>query len=416
MRNKICADVKRGFTKFLFVLFFSQSIVLPCTSAIISGKASPNGRPLLWKHRDSNAFENKLMFFKGFKYDFIGDVNVKDTLANSVWMGSNTTGFSIMNTASYNVDTVNVNNIPRERDGYVMKRALAECATLADFEALLGELIGKWGVASNFGVIDAQGGAAYYEVDYKTYKKFDVNDPAIAPDGYLLRTNYSVSGKDLQGQGYIRYETAKEIFSEYYNKKKYVCLSFLLKTADRNMLHSLTGDDVYKMDLPQDTTDKKFIAFRDFIVRYSSISTMVVQGVKPGEDPALTTLWTVLGFPVTTLVTPVWVAAGEKMPLVTIGEKGVTAPINKKSLKLKAKCFPITYGHGTDYLNVAALLNKKGTGIIQKLFKHEDKIITKAKDLVTKWTTNSFQQKEAEEFYQWLDEYVNSVYQNEFGI
>ncbi|MDP2036867.1 MAG: hypothetical protein Q8L04_05755, partial [Ignavibacteria bacterium] len=224
MRNKIYTNAKRGFTKLLFVLFFSQSIVLPCTSAIISGKASPNGRPLLWKHRDSNAFENKLMFFKGFKYDFIGDVNVKDTLANSVWMGSNTTGFSIMNTASYNVDTINTNHLPRERDGYVMKRALAECATLADFEALLGELVGKWGGASNFGVIDAQGGAAYYEVDYKTYKKIDVNDPAIAPDGYLLRTNYSVSGKDLQGQGYIRYETAKEIFSEYYNKNKYICL------------------------------------------------------------------------------------------------------------------------------------------------------------------------------------------------
>ncbi len=64
MRNKIYTYAKRGFMKFLFVLFFSQSIVLPCTSAIISGKASPNGRPLLWKHRDSNAFENKLMFFK----------------------------------------------------------------------------------------------------------------------------------------------------------------------------------------------------------------------------------------------------------------------------------------------------------------------------------------------------------------
>lgn len=416
MRNKICAHIKRGFTKLLFVLFFSQSIVFPCTSAIITGKASPNGRPLLWKHRDAAAYENKLMFFKGFKYDFIADVNVKDTLAKSVWMGSNTTGFSIMNTASYNVDTVNVNKIPRERDGYVMKRALAECATLADFEALLDELIGKWGIASNFGVIDAQGGAAYYEVDYKSYKKFDVNDPAIAPDGYLLRTNYSVSGKDLQGQGYIRYEAAKEIFSDYFNKKKYICLSFLLKTADRNMLHSLTRDDIYKMDLPQDTTDKKIIAFRDFIVRYSSISSMIVQGVKPGEDPALTTLWTVLGLPVTTLVTPVWVAAGEKLPSVTVGEKGVTAPINKKSLQLKAKCFPMTYGHGPDYLKVSALLNKNGTGIIQKLFPSEDKIIDKAKELISKWTANSFQQKEATEFYEWLDEYVNSVYQKEFGI
>lgn len=416
MSKRIFGDIYKNIVQHLFVLFFLQSIALPCTSAIVSGKASPDGRPLMWKHRDASAYENKLMYFKGYKYDFIADVNVRDTLANSVWMGSNVTGFSIINTASYNVDTINVNNVPRERDGYVMKRALAECATLADFEKLLDELVGVWGVASNYGVIDAQGGAAYYEVDIDSYQKFDVNDPTVAPDGYLIRSNYSVSGRDLQGQGYIRYETAKQIFSEHYNKDKNICLSFLLKTADRNMFQSLTGVDVYKMDLPQDTTDKKFIPFRDFIVRYSSISTMIIQGVKPGEDPALTTLWTVLGFPVTTLVTPVWVAAGDNLPSVTIGEKGVTAPINKKSLLLKEKCFPMNYGHGLDYLNVSALLNKAETGIIQKLFPYEKEIIDKAQALVKKWSANSFQQKEAEEYYRWLDDYIISVYKKEFGI
>lgn len=416
MRNEIYAKIIKYFIKSFFVLFFLQSAVLPCTSAIISGKASPNGRPLLWKHRDSNAFENKLMYFKGLKYDFIADVNVKDSLANAVWMGSNVTGFSIINTASYNVDQTNENKIPIERDGYVMKKALAECATLTDFEALLDTLVGKWGVASNYGVIDAQGGAAYYEVDHHSYKKFDVNDSSIAPDGYLIRSNYSVSGKDLQGQGYIRYETAKAIFNEHYEKDKHICLSFILKMADRNMLHSLTGVDVYKMDLPKDTTDKKFIPFRDFIVRYSTISSMVIQGVKPGEDPALTTLWTVLGFPLTTLVTPVWVAAGENMPSITMGEKGVTAPINKKSLLLKEKCFPVTYGHGKDYLNVSALLNAEENGIIQKLFPYENEIIDKAQGLIKNWTANSFQRKEVEEYYKWLDEYIHSVYKKEFGI
>jgi hypothetical protein len=416
MKNNTYVNILKTFAITMFLLLFSQSIVLPCTSAIISGKAALNGRPLLWKHRDSNAYENKLMFFKGFKYDFIADVNVKDTLAHSVWMGSNSAGFSIMNTASYNVDTTNPNHIPREMDGYLMKRALGECATLADFESLLDSLVGKWGLSSNFGVIDAHGGAAYYEVGYNSYKKFDVNDPSVAPDGYLIRTNYSVSGKDLQGQGYIRYKAAEKILREHYLKNKNICVTFLLNEADRNMINSLTGVNVYKMNLPQDTADKKFIAFRDFTVRYTSVSSMIIQGVKPGEDPALTTIWTVLGFPLTTLVTPVWVAAGENLPLVTIGEKGDTAPINKKSLQLKEKCFPITYGHGNDYLNVSALLNKKGTGIIQKLFPNEKEIMNKEEVLIKNWRTNSFQKKEAEKFYQWLDEYINSVYQKEFGI
>ena len=35
--------------------------VLPawaCTSAVVSGKATPDGRPLLWKHRDTDFLKN----------------------------------------------------------------------------------------------------------------------------------------------------------------------------------------------------------------------------------------------------------------------------------------------------------------------------------------------------------------------
>jgi len=42
--------------------------------------------------------------------------------------------------------------------------------------------------------------------------------------------------------------------------------------------------------------------------------------------------------------------------------------------------------------------------------------MNKEEVLIKNWRTNSFQKKEAEKFYQWLDEYINSVYQKEFGI
>ena len=54
---------------------------------------------------------------------------------------------------------------------------------------------------ANFGVIDAQGGAAYYETTNFSFTKIDANDPVVAPFGYLIRTNYSFTGTADDGYG-----------------------------------------------------------------------------------------------------------------------------------------------------------------------------------------------------------------------
>ncbi|MBR5812036.1 MAG: hypothetical protein IKY80_03420, partial [Alistipes sp.] len=41
-----------------------------CTSAVISGRATKSGRPLLWKHRDTGTEWNHIEHFKGPKYAF----------------------------------------------------------------------------------------------------------------------------------------------------------------------------------------------------------------------------------------------------------------------------------------------------------------------------------------------------------
>ena len=85
-----------------------------------------------------------------------------------------------------------------------MRLALETCADLNDFEDLLRRSSGKWGIEANFGVLDADGNVAYYETGYYDFTKFDVNDPAVAPKGYIVRTNFSVTGRGDKGQGYIR--------------------------------------------------------------------------------------------------------------------------------------------------------------------------------------------------------------------
>ncbi|MGE5431287.1 MAG: hypothetical protein ACM3QX_09445, partial [Syntrophomonadaceae bacterium] len=174
--------------------------------------------------------------------------------------------------------------------------------------------------------------------------------------------------------------------------------------------------DLYKMDLPEDISDVKYIPFRDYIVRNSTVSSMIVQGVKPGENPDLTTLWTVLGWPMTTLVTPVWVKAGKSLPEVTIALEGETAPINRFALDLKKKCYTASMDNGSDYLNLSALLNKKGTGIAQTLLPKEKEIVTKTNALISKWREKGFNAGEAKEFYGWLDKYIYDQYKAPSGI
>jgi len=398
----------------LFILIITYCTASACTSAIVSGKASADGRPLMWKHRDSDSERNKLVYFSKGKYNFIGVVNTQDNENKEIWMGSNSAGFSIMNTMSYNLDTTGSNG-KKDEEGLLMKAALAECATVSDFEKFLNNGKGKWGVTANFGVIDAKGGAAYFETSTVSFVKYDVNDPLVAPKGFLIRTNFSFSGQKDKGLGYIRYMTAENIFNLQYIKND-ISLDFILCDADRCLQHGLLKNDLYAGQLPESDMTEQLIPFRDYIVRNSSVSSMIIQGVKPQEDPALTTLWTVLGFQLTTLVTPVWVSGGIELPNVTIAKGSDTSPVNKKALILKDKCFPVKFGNGQDYLNLTSVLNKKGTGIIQKLLPKETVIIKNTEALLSSWRINNFSKSRAAEFYRWLDGYITDVYQQEFGI
>ena len=218
------------------IIFLSISFSInPCTTAVVSGKATDDGRPLLLKNRDADALQNRLVYFFDGKYKFIGLVNSEDKENKEVWCGFNSTGFGIMNSASYNLkmnDTTKISDL----EGKIMKMALERCATLEDFEKMLNDLPKPFGVEANFGVIDANGGAAYYEVDNFKFIKYDANDPAVAPNGYLIRTNYSFAGEENKGYGYIRYETAKGLFQQHTKDGK-ISFEFLINDVPRCLVH-----------------------------------------------------------------------------------------------------------------------------------------------------------------------------------
>lgn len=379
-----------------------------CTSAIITGKITLDGRPLLWKNRDTGEDNNRIQFFKGEKYNFIALVNSPDS-TGIVWMGTNSSGFSIMNTASYNLKDDNVKEMDKE--GEIMFEALSVCKNLADFENFLLTHKKPLGVEANFGVIDAEGGAAYYETNNTVFVKVDANDQKIAPEGYLVYTNYSYSGRFNEGMGYIRYQTASEIFSKqaaYMN----ITPQWIFNNLSRSFYHSLQGFDLLKPDQSPERFNG-WVVDQDFIPRKSSTASVVVQGVKPGENPEMTTMWTVLGYPPTGVAIPLWVKAGEKQPSIVLRSKeSQNAIACDNALVLKYKTFSLKRGNGGKYMNFNLIHNSKGNGYMQELKPAEELVYQLYKTPIEKWRNEGLNLVELNALNEKAGKIIISAYKN----
>lgn len=389
--------------------------IFTCTTAVISGKFTTDGRPLLLKHRDSNFNQNKLMYFDDGKYNYIGLVNSKDLNGDEVWGGVNSEVFAIINSASYNIkDDADTTSII-DKEGEIMKRALQECKTIYDFENLLINYEKPIGVEANFGVIDAYGGAAYFETNNFSFVKIDANDPTSAPFGYIIRTNYSFNGKQDKGYGYIRYLTAEELFYKASSENS-LNKEFILQDVSRSLKHSLLDVD-YSESITVSKNDNAFISFQDFIPRNSSVSTVLIEGVKQGESPDLSTLWTILGFQFTSVAIPTWVEAGNNLPDLLIADTSGNAPLCDYALKLKKECFPVERGSGYKYLKLSKVINKENKGFIQILRPLENEIISETDKDLKKWrNNNNLPIEEVHNLYIWINKRVKKAYKDNFNL
>lgn len=392
----------------LLILLFPFTDALSCTSGIITGRLTKDGRPLLFKHRDTGEMNNRVEFFQGSRYNFLALVD-SPSEGSVAWSGSNIAGFCIINTASYNLKDDDIDASFMDREGILMYKALGVCSNLKDFENFLDTLTRPMGVEANFGVIDAEGGAAYYEVNNHSWKKFDVNDPAVAPEGYYIVTNFSFSGREDEGMGYIRNANANHILKEGIKKEK-IDPQWIYNNISRSFYHSQL-----KIDLKRDkvTSDGWFID-QDFIPRKISSASLVFQGVKKGEDPSMTIMWTVLGYPPVGVAVPVIMKFADHAPSYILkSENNMNAELCDLALNAKSDIFPIKRGNGSKYLNFGLLFNKKGTGYTQKLSKAENYIFKVFNDNIDSWRKDKNLTPQAlDHYYQEYHSIIKNAYQN----
>lgn len=397
----------------LSLLVFGAQQAIACTTFIVSGKYTVDGNPILFKNRDTKEMNNALQLFDDGKYKYMGLVNATQKSWNkAVWGGYNEKGFAIINSAAY---TNNVGDTTKFRgqDGIVMKKALMVCASVDDFQHFLDTLSKPMGVNSNFGVIDAQGGAAYFETGNYKYVKVDANDPVVAPRGILVRTNHSMSGDLSVGFGYNRYDNAIRLLNEAWLENK-LSARYLLQAVPRSLYHPRTHTDLTK-NIPTKKEVADFRFFIDYIPRVSTASSFMIVGTKDAQQVDQTMMWTILGFPLTSVAVPAWLAADSLPETVALNPDDYHAPLCDMALNFKAECFPITIDKGTNYINLSPVINREGTGYWQVLQPIENVIFDKAAELTASPNGKKAKQ-DIRRFYAWLDAFLDDAYEKQFGV
>ena len=378
----------------------------PCTLAVISGKATVNGRPLMWKNRDTSDPNNKLLAFKGPKHDFVAVVISEDATGAEVWGGQNVAGFAIMNSQADDLGDA-AKKLDGGGNGAFMKLALGACATVGDFEDLLVREKGKWNLATNFGVIDAEGGACFFETRRDSFVKFDTKDPRVAPFGTIVRTNFAFTSPDyMLGGGFDRFERIGHIIDAARPQGR-IDARFILREASRDLVNEKIHSNPLARPLPDDPAAPLYVHTNDTINRNTSVSALVFEGAPSRDQAYLGTMWILLGQPVTGVAVPVWPASGT-VPSVTTGPK--TAPLNDLARAIAAYLYPDGRGRMYQYLNVTRLRTYAAEGVLPKLFRVEDRAMGRAAAKWAEWASRKpaaaemagFQEDVAAEAYEAL--------------
>ena len=337
-----------------------------CTTLVAAGAATPSGGPLLWKNRDTGTLSNKVILVTEHPYSFLALIDADDTAGRAAWAGVNAVGFGIANSASYNLPQPA--GELQEQEGVVMAEALRTCRTVGDLEELIKRRQGKrLGVRTNFFAIDADGGAVIIETHNHGYTRYEAS---AFPGQRLANTNYSRSGGENDGSGYLRFDRESELLRAVPGEA--LDAGTVFRLLARDLGHPLVrhpSRDEWKT-LPADTP--YWIHSNYTIDRPSTASAVVIQGVPPGQDPVHTTMWVALGEPVTTIAVPLWFAAGGPPEELWHGKD---APITAEAFRLKALLRPLKARERAEYLDLTRLDNASGTGWLPGLLAVERDIV-----------------------------------------
>jgi hypothetical protein len=350
-----------------------------CTIGVASGRVTADGRPLLWKVRDTDAPNNEVRWQVAEPYSFLGVFNAD---GESPWMAVNSRGFALLN-----ANSLDLPGSGNPGNGVFMRRAMAECATVADFQRLLDSTNnGGRRTQAHFAVIDTTGAAALFETGTGQYWKYDACDPSVT-DGYVIRTNFALHGGG--SVGILRYRRSQTIIAALRQSND-------LSPRGLIQRHMRDFSDAAGNPFPIPYPARAYpgapfgsIETASSICGATSVSAAVIQGVGSGEPAILTTMWTQLGLPAASMAVPYWPAG----PTPAEADGTPTAPLCDEANRLQARLYrfipdPVS-GRVGEYLDSYALRTMTGEGIWKTLLPAEETVFQKAEERLAEWRERS---------------------------
>ncbi|MHC4534324.1 MAG: ankyrin repeat domain-containing protein [Planctomycetota bacterium] len=281
-----------------------QEKVKGCTIGVASGKATADGRPLLWKNRDGSYEPREVVYFTDGRFKYLAMVTADDWQLLGGGVGVNEFGFCIVGSSAFDLPKKSKKGLGSHP---LMKMALQQCVTVDDFENILKQtnVLGRRTVG-NIGVIDAFGGASIFETENFSYARFDATDPKVAPKGYIVRANFTfIGGGDF---GRARYDRANHLWQQAIDKGK-LDYRYVL----RHICRDFSGAEEVSHILPEMEATKsntiKVLRQQNVISNGNTGWAALFHGVRPNENPSLTTFWAIMGEPIFSVALPSWVIA-----------------------------------------------------------------------------------------------------------
>jgi len=286
-----------------------------CTIGVACGKATADGRPLLWTNDDEAAKNNyEVVYLRDGRFKHLCVV-----VPNSRYFGGgvNEFGFCLVGSLAFNL----TGESKKGTDSIGIARlALQQCVTVDDFENLLKQTNASGRTTwDNFGVIDAFGGAAIFEIGNFSYTRFDATDPKVAPQGYIVRANFALTGRTGEDVGRARYDRANQLWRQAVENNRLDYRYVFRKVCRDFSVAEKVSYSWPEMDVTE-KSDFEVLDTENSVSNHLTNWVALFHGVRPDENPSFTTFWAILGNPILSVAVPSWVIAESTAPELD-GEK-----------------------------------------------------------------------------------------------
>ncbi len=350
-----------------------------CTIGVASGSATQDGRPLLWKTRDW--IEGADMRIRYSEVGTYAKVMVSRTDRTWPVMGVNEKGFAVVFSLSDDLSTGNTGMTSMS----FMTSALENCATVTDLEELLDStnITGRR-TENNFAAIDSTGSAKIFEVGGSQYWSYDANDPEIAPDGYLVRTNFAPEHGTNSQVGIERYLRSNDLVGNYILGD-----SLNYKTLLRDHMRDFADPDGVDLEIPfpDTSTFYPYVPLGGYvngltIANFLSHASSVIHGVLPDENPLLSTMWTIMGMPATSIAIPYWPIGDLPDQVSGNGLNEMAEAAQHIRTEIQHEIPYVVDGVQYEYIDTYGLIDGEGGGIWPIIYPVEDEIFQSTEDLM----------------------------------